>query len=170
MTIPRFSKEVYQDTPLPESFAKPYNKEEAPPIEIAERRFGQHLEGDMIPKRQIQIMSSQIQGTEWGAKIRNVPGSTGRLAINTAGTIASGGTNTASAIANGGKNTASTIATAGGTLASFVGKEGERFLNHNQDLSPAERIPLLGHAVQGLGSGTRTSRPPKGRVGSELYT
>ena len=52
--IPRVSLDLFQDYPLPESFANVFQKRTAKPIVITERKFGQHLTGDMIPVREIQ--------------------------------------------------------------------------------------------------------------------
>lgn len=54
LRVPRFKEDYFKDTPLPESFAEPFDKLNAPPIKIAERKYGQRLEGDMIPMRSIQ--------------------------------------------------------------------------------------------------------------------
>ena len=51
--IPAFQTNQYADTPLPESFAEPYNPDVAPVINFTEHKYGQTLRGDMIPTRDI---------------------------------------------------------------------------------------------------------------------
>lgn len=58
LRVPRFCEDSFRDTPLPESYAVPFDKANAPTIEIAERKYGQRLSGDMIPKREVQVAAS----------------------------------------------------------------------------------------------------------------
>lgn len=52
--VPVLHEDFYFDVPLPDSSATPYRgKKEA--IEVAEVKHGQTLEGDMIPKRELQM-------------------------------------------------------------------------------------------------------------------
>ena len=56
LRIPRVSVNLYSDIPLPQSRAEPRMTTE--PIQVVERKFGQALEGDMIPVRDIQAKNS----------------------------------------------------------------------------------------------------------------
>lgn len=55
LRVPHFNEDLYSIVPLPESYAKPHDPSSAPPIRVVDHKYGQHLEGDMIPKRDIQI-------------------------------------------------------------------------------------------------------------------
>jgi len=54
LRVPRFSEDLFKDTPSPESYSEYFDEAKTPPTEIAERRYGQALLGDMIPVREIQ--------------------------------------------------------------------------------------------------------------------
>jgi len=54
LRVPRFSEDLFKDIPLPQSYAKPFDKSNAKPIHIERRIYGQDLSGDMIPMRSIQ--------------------------------------------------------------------------------------------------------------------
>ena len=54
MRVPVFKEELYYDDPLGESAAKPCTAEEIRALQSAarvEKKYGQRLHGDMIPKR-----------------------------------------------------------------------------------------------------------------------
>ena len=55
--VPRFAETWFRHRPLPESYAEPYIEEMAVPIEIAQRMYGQRLEGDMIPRGEVLVHS-----------------------------------------------------------------------------------------------------------------
>lgn len=58
ISVPRFCEDLYQDIPLPDSFATPYDPaRDGVPI-IEKKLYGQNLYGDMIPKRDIQAADS----------------------------------------------------------------------------------------------------------------
>lgn len=59
LSLPRLSEDLYKDYPLPESYAKYYDKNTAESINIVRRVYGQNLSGDMIPKREIQASSGE---------------------------------------------------------------------------------------------------------------
>lgn len=50
---PVFNEDLYWDTPLPESSATPCT--DPPVFNIAEKRFGQKLTGDMVPEREVHM-------------------------------------------------------------------------------------------------------------------
>jgi len=58
--IPRVSLDLFHDTPLPQSFARVFQKNTSDPITVIERKFGQHLSGDMIPVRDIQTFGLEV--------------------------------------------------------------------------------------------------------------
>lgn len=53
--VPRFAEQLCPDMPLPSSFAEAFDPTTSPPVKIKERVYGQYLEGDMIPKREISV-------------------------------------------------------------------------------------------------------------------
>ncbi|GKY95063.1 hypothetical protein MPSEU_000470500 [Mayamaea pseudoterrestris] len=55
LRVPRFNEDLITINPLPESYAKAYDPSKAPPIHFVDHKYGQRLEGDMIPMRDIQI-------------------------------------------------------------------------------------------------------------------
>jgi hypothetical protein len=55
IVIPKINLDLLPDFPLPESFANVHDSKSVPPIKVTERKFGQHLKGDMIPVREIQF-------------------------------------------------------------------------------------------------------------------
>jgi hypothetical protein len=57
LSVPRFCTDNFRDTPLPESYAEPYDPGATPPVAFAERVYGQRLSGDMIPMREVQAAS-----------------------------------------------------------------------------------------------------------------
>lgn len=59
LRVPHFNEELFSVAPLPQSFARPYDASSAPPIHIVDRKYGQRLEGDMIPMRDIQIVQKK---------------------------------------------------------------------------------------------------------------
>ena len=70
LSISRFNLEMYQDRPLPESSAEPYNKESAEPVVISEKKYGQRLTGDMVMKREIQVSVEETESEAKPAKKR----------------------------------------------------------------------------------------------------
>ena len=56
MRVPMLKEELQWDDPLPESTAAPYNPEASPPPLIIQRKWGQQLIGDMIPKRYVHVV------------------------------------------------------------------------------------------------------------------
>jgi hypothetical protein len=60
--VPRFREALYQDIPLPASFAEPYPSN-AEAIVINDRKYGQNLFGDMVPQRDIQAAEALKSGT-----------------------------------------------------------------------------------------------------------
>lgn len=58
--IPRVSLDLFRDMPLPQSFARVFQKNTSAPITVTERKFGQHLSGDMIPLRDIQTSDMEV--------------------------------------------------------------------------------------------------------------
>lgn len=58
--IPRVSLDLFQDMPLPQSFARVFQKNTSEPITVVERKFGQHVSGDMIPVRDIQTSDLEV--------------------------------------------------------------------------------------------------------------
>lgn len=54
LSVPRFCTDNFRDTPLPESYAEPYDPKSSSTVTIAERVYGQRLSGDMIPMREVQ--------------------------------------------------------------------------------------------------------------------
>lgn len=58
LRVPRFTEDLFPDIPLPSSFAVPTKPHEAPPVNIIERVYGQNLYGDMIPRRELQVEST----------------------------------------------------------------------------------------------------------------
>lgn len=70
LRVPRFNEDLFTVAPLEESFAKPYDPSKAEPIQVIDRKYGQRLEGDMIPMRDIQI-----------AKMETGPKREGRLIL-----------------------------------------------------------------------------------------
>lgn len=79
--IPRVSLDLLSDIPLPESCAKVFQTRTAEPVVVTERKFGQHLTGDMIPVREIQISHSEISNLKkvrvgplrWLRGLRGIP-------------------------------------------------------------------------------------------------
>jgi hypothetical protein len=61
--VPRFREALYQDIPLPASFAEPYVVSNADAIVITDRKYGQNLFGDMVPQRDIQAAEALKSGT-----------------------------------------------------------------------------------------------------------
>jgi hypothetical protein len=59
VNVPRFGVDLYSDTPRPESSATPFDHRHAEPIVVRDRKYGQSLVGDMIPKRDIQAAESK---------------------------------------------------------------------------------------------------------------
>jgi hypothetical protein len=55
VSVPRFKTALYWDNPLPESSAVPYDRSAGQCVNIAEKKFGQTLSGDMVMKRDIQV-------------------------------------------------------------------------------------------------------------------
>ena len=55
VNVPRFSVDGRPAIPLPESSARPVENEEYKEVEILDRKYGQHLTGDMIPTREFQL-------------------------------------------------------------------------------------------------------------------
>jgi len=58
--IPRVSLDLFRNTPLPQSFARVFQKNTSAPITVTERKFGQRLSGDMIPLRDIQTSDMEF--------------------------------------------------------------------------------------------------------------
>lgn len=54
INVPVFNNDLYWDNPLPQSSAMPCPKK-LEPVSIVEKKYGQNLSGDMIPKREIQV-------------------------------------------------------------------------------------------------------------------
>jgi hypothetical protein len=50
--VPIFKEERYRAIPLSGGSAEPYNKSEAPPLNIERHIDGQYLSGDMVPRRE----------------------------------------------------------------------------------------------------------------------
>lgn len=57
--VPRFRETRFKSSPLPESFAAPYEHENEEPTVIADRKYGQKLSGNMIPKMEFQTFSAR---------------------------------------------------------------------------------------------------------------
>lgn len=57
--VPRFRETRFRSTPLPESYAAPYEQENEDPTVIADRKYGQKLSGNMIPKMEFQAFSAR---------------------------------------------------------------------------------------------------------------
>jgi len=74
--VPRMSKDLYKDTPLPVSYAMPYKKLEPKqmPIKIDKRIYGQALSGDMIPVREIQSHNSKVSHERHDGVLEALPG------------------------------------------------------------------------------------------------
>ena len=51
MRVPVFKEERFHDDPVPSSFAEPFDRSKFGEINIVDRKFGQLLEGEMIPRR-----------------------------------------------------------------------------------------------------------------------
>jgi len=66
LRVPQFSEDLFKDVPLPESFAKSYDKRHAEPVRITRRVYGQVLKGDMIPTREIQVRTDSKPGSTRG--------------------------------------------------------------------------------------------------------
>jgi len=148
VSAPNFGSELFQDTPLPESFAIPCERAEVPPVHIAERKFDQHLEGVMIPKREFQIESARRAGDgDWSRSVvQNLPWAVGSLAANAVEGIASGAGNLAAGAVEG-------IASGAGKATDAVGNFLSGSPPEKDQVGPpaAERTPLLGRAVEGIG-------------------
>jgi C2 domain len=65
LRVPRFIEDPFMDHPAPESYATPINVGVEDPIRIVGKKYSQNLDGDMIPKRQIQ--ASQTVKAKRGA-------------------------------------------------------------------------------------------------------
>jgi hypothetical protein len=63
LRVPRFMEDEFTDIPLPTSYAEANNPDNATPVTIAERKFGQNLSGDMIPVREVQAAEAK-QGSD----------------------------------------------------------------------------------------------------------
>jgi hypothetical protein len=61
--VPRFREALYQDIPLPASFAEPYVASSAEAVVITDRKYGQNLFGDMVPQRDIQAAEALKSGS-----------------------------------------------------------------------------------------------------------
>jgi hypothetical protein len=61
--VPRFREALYQDIPLPASFAEPYVASNVEAVVITDRKYGQNLSGDMVPQRDIQAAEALKAGT-----------------------------------------------------------------------------------------------------------
>jgi hypothetical protein len=57
--VPRFRETRFKAIPLPESYAEPYQVEDAEPIMIAERKYGQKVSGKMIPTREFEAFCAR---------------------------------------------------------------------------------------------------------------
>jgi hypothetical protein len=55
LRVPRFNEDLFSVAPLPQSFAEPYSQSKAGVVRVVDRKYGQRLEGDMIPRRDIQV-------------------------------------------------------------------------------------------------------------------
>lgn len=53
LDVPQFREDLFDDIPLPSSYCAPYQGTSA--ILPKQRKFGQTLEGAMIPKREVQV-------------------------------------------------------------------------------------------------------------------
>jgi hypothetical protein len=61
--VPRFREALYQDIPLPASFAEPYDASKVEAVVITDHKYGQNLFGDMVPQRDIQAAEALKSGT-----------------------------------------------------------------------------------------------------------
>jgi hypothetical protein len=55
VNVPRFCIEDIPSIPLPASKARPFTGVSGKSVSIIDRKYGQHLTGDMIPKREFQM-------------------------------------------------------------------------------------------------------------------
>ena len=61
LRVPRFNEQLFPDIPLPCSFSNPtFDSSASQNIQIKERVYGQNLEGDMIPRREVQVDPSRV--------------------------------------------------------------------------------------------------------------
>jgi hypothetical protein len=77
LRVPRFNEDLVTIAPLPDSYAKTYDPLKADPIRIVDRKYGQRLEGDMIPMRDIQIAKRKSVATKQKRSI--LPGKAGKM-------------------------------------------------------------------------------------------
>lgn len=56
LLVPHFCEDLYDDIPLPSSSCTPYTSKV--PIRVEQVKFGQTLKGDMIPKREIEVVAA----------------------------------------------------------------------------------------------------------------
>ena len=64
LRVPRFNEDLFSVAPLPESYAMPYDPSKAMSHHVVDRKYGQRLEGDMIPMRDIQIAAKKASVTK----------------------------------------------------------------------------------------------------------
>jgi len=63
--VPHFNENYFVDLPLPESYSEQYDPIKHGTPVSAERKYGQRLKGDMIPKRDIQVADLPETGDSW---------------------------------------------------------------------------------------------------------
>jgi hypothetical protein len=56
--VPQFCEDLFDDIPLPSSSCEPYDPLAAPPIQMQQVIYGQTLNGDMIPQREVEVAHS----------------------------------------------------------------------------------------------------------------
>lgn len=58
LRVPRFCEDLYEDYPLALSSCAPIDPKTIS-VPVTERKYGQHLSGDMVPQREIQSLATQ---------------------------------------------------------------------------------------------------------------
>lgn len=81
--VPVLHENFFFDVPLPDSSATPYRGKEGP-IEVAEVKYGQTLEGDMIPKRELQMAEENARKRFIGEQLVSKGKNIGRVARDAA--------------------------------------------------------------------------------------
>jgi hypothetical protein len=62
LRVPRFKEDLFPDYPLHTSTAIPVENQSMNDTRIDQRKYGQNLQGDMIPMREIQVSAQNAQG------------------------------------------------------------------------------------------------------------
>lgn len=79
VTIPHFSVDGLPTRPSLDSSAQPFDRGEPVILNIVDRKYGQHLTGDMIPTREFQLdvikkkEETEGRGTRWRLRPRKLP-------------------------------------------------------------------------------------------------